>query len=196
MNNVPVVTPFLRFLRFAPASILLLSLACIAPAAADNVDELVELYQIREDVKAQHEECLKGAVQALEMDLQSGFAEDEFDIERGDPDWALLGAIYSEYYASVCSYLKDDFLVDFYREEIRKRFTSDEIDALIEFNKTPLGRKMNDQWFLINREYGAIVTERQNRDAQDAQRRFERRMDDFWEYRQKGGIGQMPDQDA
>ena len=86
-------------------------------ALADRVDELVEQYQIQKDIDAQYQECLEGAVQALEMDLQSGIAEEEFDIERGDPDWALLGAIYSEYYLSVCSYLKGDFIVDFYRAD-------------------------------------------------------------------------------
>jgi hypothetical protein len=166
------------------------------PVLADNVDVLVEQYRIADDLRAQHEQCLAGAAQSLEMDLEAGRQSDDYDIEPGDPDWALIGAIYSEYYTALCDYLTGDEILNFYRAEIRKRFTAAEIDSLIEFNNTPLGQKVNDEWFNINQVYGDILNQRQLVDGFEAQQRFEDRMDDFWDYRQNKAIGKSPEQDA
>ena len=174
----------------------LVTLFFCGPALADNVDVLVEQYKIEEDLRAQHQQCLAGAAQSLEMDLEAGRQSDDYDIEPGDPDWALIGAIYSEYYTALCSYLTGDEILNFYRVEIRKRFTAAEIDSLIEFNNTPLGQKVNDEWFKINQVYGDILNERQTVDGFDALQRFEDRMDDFWDYRQNKAIGKSPEQDA
>ena len=179
----------------ASVSALALLLVCTS-AVADNVDELVALYRIQEDLQAQHQQCLDGAALSLEMDLESAQQSQELDIAPGDPDWALLGAIYSEYFAKICSYLEGEEILNFYRSEIRKRFTAAEIDTLIEFNKTPLGRKVNAEWLNINRVYTDILNERQALDAFDAQQRFDSRMDDFWEYRQNKANEGLSEQDV
>ena len=167
-----------------------------APAMADPVDELVDLYRIEEDLQAQHSECLAGAARSLEMDLEAARQSNDLELEPGDPDWALLGAIYSEYFTSICSYLEGDEILNFYRSEIRRRFTPGEIDQLIEINKTPLGRKVNEEWLNINRLYGEILNDRQAVDAADAQQRFDRRMTEFWKYRRDRADDKAPEQDA
>ena len=196
MIPAPAGKFFSRIRQTALLGVALLTLSAASPTRADNVDELIELFNIQREYAAQHSECLAGAVKSLEFELQLELQSDELEIEKGDPDWALLAAIYSEYYEAICGYLSGDEIVNFYRAEFRKRFSSREIDALIEFYRTPLGKKLTAEWFEINRVFAEIQNERQSIDAFEAQQQFDLRMEDFWNYRQQKSIGHPGEQDA
>ena len=177
--------------------LILLSGALFAPQlpaqAADRVDELVAVFRIQDEIEAQYRECIEDASKSVESELQSYLESGELGLEQGDEDWALLIAIYAEYYNTLCDFLDGDEILNFYRSEFRKRFTAEEMDALIEMHQGPLGQKLVDQWFEINRVYGDVVSERQRVDNEAAYRQFERRMESFWKYRDEK-LGRDPDE--
>lgn len=175
---------------------LLPSLLGAGPVRADNVDELIGLLRIAETVEAQHRECLDGSSKSLEAELDYELQSGDLGIEPGSEDWALLTAIYAEFYHSTCSYLDGDEIVNFYRSEFRRRFSGDEIDQLIEFHRSPLGLKLTAQWFEIDRVYGETLNQRQATDSFNAQRRFEQRMEDFWLYLEEKATGESEGQDV
>jgi hypothetical protein len=196
ISPAPLHRHLIGLRRYGVIGVALLALLAVGPVRADNVDELITLLKIREEFAAQHQECIEGALQSLDLELQFEIQSDDLEIEKDDPDWALLAAIYSEYYEAICSYLSGDEIINFYRSEIRKRFTAQEIDALIKFHNTPLGKKLAIEWFEIGRSNAKILKERQSIDEFDAQRQFDRRMEDFWNYRQDKSIGGSREQDA
>ena len=163
----------------------LIALQFPGPAAADKVDELVELFRIQDEVQAQYQECIEDSSRSVETELQSYLLSGELGLKRGDEDWALLIAIYAEYYNALCDFLAGDEILNFYRSEFRKRFTAEEMDALIEMHQGPLGQKLIDQWFEINRVYGDLVSERQRVDTEEAYAKFQARMENFWKYREE-----------
>ena len=163
---------------------------------ADSVDELIELLRIAETVEAQHHECLDGSSKSVEAELDYELESGELGLEPGSEDWALLTAIYAEFYHSACSYLDGDEIVNFYRSEFRQRFAPEEIDRLIEFYRTPLGKKLTAQWFEIDRVYGEILNQRQITDTYNAQRRFDQRMEDFWLYLDEKATEESDGQDV
>ena len=165
-------------------------------ARADNVEELIDLFLIREDVEAQHRECLQGSSDSIAAELEDERESGELDIGPGDEDWNLLVAIYAEYYTALCAYLSGDEILHFYRAEFRKRFSPEEIDALIAFHTTPLGRKLNRQWFEISRVFGDVIYERQLLDSTEALKQFEQRLQDFWDYRDDKANSGSREQDA
>ncbi|MCP4430923.1 MAG: DUF2059 domain-containing protein, partial [Gammaproteobacteria bacterium] len=149
-----------------------------------------------DDVEAQYKECLDSSSKSIEAELRFELESERLEIIPGDADWALLIAIYSEYYNSLCAYLSGDEILNFYKAEFRKRFTAEEIDALIKFHETSLGQKLNNEWFDINRAYGEILIERQSIDVYEAQRQFEKQIDDFWNYRDEKLGNESREQDA
>lgn len=163
---------------------------------ADSIEELIELFRIKEEIEAQHKECLQGSSQSIEAEIQYELETERLEIEPGDEDWALLIAIYSEYYNALCDYLSGEEILNFYRSEFRKRFTPEEIATLIEFHRTPVGKKLNNELFEINRVFGKILSERQSIDAYEAQRRFEEHIEGFWKYRDEKLNGDSREQDA
>ena len=116
------------------------------------------------------------------VEAEVGYEIDERygDIELQADDLALLVAIYSEFYRSSCDHLAGDEVLNFYRAEFRRRFDADEIAGLIAFYRSPLGAKLNAEWLEINRVYGKMLQDRQAEESFAAQRRYERRMDEFW----------------
>lgn len=182
--------------KFLVSVVSMFGLLYCGSAAADKVDELIESFRLEEEMQAQHRECLDNSSKSVEADLRDYLESGELGIEAGDEDWALLIAIYAEYYNAFCDYLAGDAILNFYRAEFRKRFTPAEIDALIEFNATPIGKKLNDQWFEMNRAYGELVSEQQLDDSRAAQTRFEERMEKFWEYREDKLNRESREQDA
>lgn len=174
----------------SPIKLLIALVASVAlhvpgPAIADSVDELVELFRIQDEVEAQHRECIEDSSSSVEAELQAYLLSGELGLERGDEDWALLIAIYAEYYNALCNFLAGDEILNFYRSEFRKRFTPEEMDALIEMHQDPLARRLIDEWFAINRVYGDLVSERQRIDNEEAYAKFEARMENFWKYREE-----------
>jgi len=165
-------------------------------APADNVEELIELFRIKEEIESQHKECLDGSAQSIEAEIQYELESERLEIEPGDEDWALLIAIYSEFYNALCDYLSGEEILNFYKSEFRKRFTPEEIDTLIEFHRTPAGKKLNNELFEINRIFGKTLSERQSIDAYEAQRRFEEHIEGFWKYRDEKLNGDSREQDA
>ncbi len=162
-------------------SLLVLSTnAAVAAAPADGVDELISLLLIREDLDHQYQSCIQGSADIVEAEIRHELDGEYADLELEADDIALLISIYSEFYESGCSYLDGDEVINFYRSEVRKRFTAEEIGALIEFYSSPLGVKLNAQWLEINKLYGDILGERQAVDSFEAQRRYEEQMELFW----------------
>jgi len=182
--------------KFLVCAVSIFGLLNCGGAAADNVDELIELFRLEQEMQAQHRECLDNSSKSVEADLRNYLESGELGIEPGDEDWALLIAIYAEYYNAFCDYLAGDAILNFYRSEFRQRFTPVEIDALIEFNSTPIGKKLNDEWFDMNRAYSELAAQRQLADSRAAQTRFEERMEKFWEYREKKLNSESREQDA
>jgi hypothetical protein len=154
--------------------------AALAASPADDVDELISLLLIREDLEYQHQSCVEGSADIVEAEIRHELDTEYSDLELEADDIALLISIYSEFYESGCSYLDGDEVINFYRGEIRKRFTAEEIGALIEFYSSPLGLKLNAQWLEINKVFGDILGERQAADSFEAQRRYEEQMELFW----------------
>lgn len=184
------------FKRLSTTVAITIAIFYANPAFADNIDVLIEQFRIGDDVEAQYKECLDGSSKTIEAELQFELETDRLEIEPGDADWALLIAIYSEYYNSICDYLTGDEILNFYKAEFRKRFSAEEIDALIEFHQTPLGQKLNNEWFDITRDYGEILIERQTIDGYEAQRQFEKQIDDFWNYRNEKLDNKSREQDV
>lgn len=184
------------FKRLTAAVAITITMLFAAPALADNIDVLIEQFRIKDDVEAQYKECLDGATKTIEAELRFELESERLEIEPGDGDWALLIAIYSEYYNSICDYLSGDEILNFYKAEFRKRFTAEEVDALIEFHQTPVGQKLNNEWFDITRDYGVILIERQSIDGYEAQRQFEKQIDDFWNYRNEKLDNETQEQDV
>lgn len=165
-------------------------------AISDNVEELIELFRIKEEIEAQYKDCLDSSSNSIEAELQSYQESGELGIEAGDKDWALLITIYAEYYNALCEYLSGDEILNYYRAEFRRRFASEEIDSLIRFHKTPVGKKLNDELFEINRVYGKLLGERQLIDGQEAQNQFDKRIEEFWYYREERLSNGSQEQDA
>lgn len=176
--------------------VILISMAYTNPVFSDDIEELIDLFRIEEDIEAQYRECLDSSTKSVEAELRFELQSERMEIDPGDDDWALLIAIYSEYYTALCDYLSGDNILNFYRAEFRKRFSADEISALIAFHKTPIGKKLNDEWFQINRTYSEVLGERQSVDSYEAQRQFDKRMEDFWDYREEKLNSESREQDA
>lgn len=186
-------------MMFKPVAIAcgaLLALQFPGYAAADRVDDLVEIFRIQDEVDAQYEECIDDSARSVEAELQSYLLSGELGMERGDQDWALLIAIYAEYYNALCDYLAGDEILNFYRSEFRRRFSAEEMDALIEMHRNPIGRKLIDEWFSINREFGKLLRQRQQVDSAEATIQFEQRMDNFWKYREEKLNSESREQDT
>ena len=168
---------------FRSLLILLLVLsanAAMATAAEDDLEELISLLLIRQDLDYQHQSCVEGSADMVEAEIRHELDTEYRDLELEADDIALLISIYSEFYESGCAYLDGDEVINFYRSEIRKRFTDEEISALIDFYRSPLGLKLNAQWLEINKVFGDILGERQAADSFEAQRRYEEQMELFW----------------
>jgi len=162
---------------------LLLAAFPAAPGTLDeDVEELVALLRLDEDIRNQYQQCMSGSAVMTTSAIQREILETYADIELDSEDLALLMSIYSEFYNQGCAYLDGPEIPNFYRIELRKHFSQDEIRGLIEFYKTPLGLKLNARWLEINRAYGDALNQRQAVDGFEAQRRFELRMEDFWNY--------------
>lgn len=177
---------------FAALSILLAA----QPAAADGVERLIDLLRLEEDIEAQYDQCIAGANRISEAEVEYEFAQNYPDIELQPDDLALLIAIYSEFYRSSCEHLAGDEVLNFYRAEFRRRFDTAEIDALVAFYETPLGVKLNAEWLEINRNYGAVLQDRQAVDSFAAQRRYEQRMEEFWLRLDEKAAATAPDRGA
>jgi hypothetical protein len=154
--------------------------AAVATAPADDLDELISLLLIREDLEYQHQSCVQGSADIVQAEIRHEIDTEYRDLGLEADDIALLISIYSEFYESGCSYLDGDEVIDFYRSQIRNRFTAEEISALVDFYRSPLGLKLNAQWLEINKVFGDILGERQAADSFAAQRRYEEQMELFW----------------
>jgi len=172
----------------APAlSLLLLALCLLATpvysaTVDEDVEELVALLRLDEDIRNQYQQCMNGSTDMSVSAIRREILETYTDIELDSDDIAMLVSIYTDFYNQGCNYLTGSEMQNFYREELKKRFSRDEIRSLIEFYKTPLGLKLNAEWLGINQAYGEILNRRQAADGLEAQRRFEERMQDFWNY--------------
>ncbi len=180
--------------------LILLSALTISPVLAgslsDDIEELIALTKIEEDIKNQHMECISGSANITEAEIRHMINGEYSDIQMDSEDVALLISIYSEFYNYSCAYLAGDEVPNFYRIQFRKRFTHPEIESLIEFYKTPVGIKLNNQWIEINKTYGEILKERNAVDSFEAQRKFEKRMEDFWIYLEKKAAEETTEQGA
>ena len=186
----------MRHRKFSITAVSIFGLLFCGAASADNVETLIDLFRLEEETRAQHEECLDNSSKSVEAELRAYLESGELGIESGEEDWALLIAIYAEYYDAFCDYLSGDEILNFYRSEFGKRFTPAEIDALIEFHSTPIGIKLNDEWFEMNRAFGKLIGERQLLDSRAAQTRFEARLESFWQYREEKLNRESREQDA
>ncbi|MDH3377952.1 MAG: DUF2059 domain-containing protein [Gammaproteobacteria bacterium] len=153
-----------------------------AGSLSEDIEELIALIRLEEDIKNQYQECISGSANITEVEIQHEIRNEYSDIMLDSEDLVLLVSIYSEFYNYRCSYLSGDAVPNFYRLEFRKRFTHAEIKSLIEFYKTPLGLKLNNQWIEISKEYGKIIKDRSAVDSFEAQRRYENQMEMFWEH--------------
>lgn len=179
---------------------LFLLLFAIFPVTAntlsEDIAEMVSLLRIEEDLQTQHNQCIEGSADITEAEIERGLNAEYSDIDFDAEDLALLVTIYAEFYIYGCSYLTGSELVNFYKAEIRKRFSHAEIIALIDFYKTPLGNKLNTQWLEINNLYGSIFQERQTVDTYEAQRNYEEQMEKFWNHLEKKADEREKDIDA
>ncbi len=160
--------------------LVLVTFPVAANTLAEDIEEIVALLLIEEELKTQHKQCIESSANITESEIRHGLDSEYSDVEFDADDIALLVSIYADFYTYGCSYLAGNEAVSFFKAEIRKRFYHEEIIALIDFYKTPLGRKLNAQWFEINTLYGNILQERQLVDAFEAQRRYEEQMEKFW----------------
>jgi hypothetical protein len=167
---------FLFFLVVFPAT---------AGTLNEDIEELISLLKLEEDITNEYVKCVSGSADVVEAEIKHEMLNEYSDIKLDGEDLALLVSIYTEFYNYGCVYLAGDEVPNFYKIEIKKRFTHADIKSLIEFYKTPLGLKLNDQWFEINKEYGKILKDRQAVDSFEAQRKYEERMEAFWEHLEK-----------
>jgi len=195
--------PFGRRRLLAAASLLIFPLIlCIVPGPAgaatvdEDIEELVALLRLDEDTRNQYQQCLNGSADLSVTAIRREILDTYTDIDLDSEDIAILVSIYTEFYNQGCDYLAGSAMTNFYRAEIRKRFTRDEIESLIEFYKTPLGLKLNAEWLGINQAYGEILNRRQASDGLEAQQRFEERMQEFWRYLDEKATEETSEQGA
>lgn len=167
-----------------------------AGTLTEDVEELIDLLRLEEDIKNQYENCISGSAKVTEAEILHEMQDEYSDLNLDSEDLELLLSIYSEFYHYGCAYLAGDEIPNFYRIELKKRFTHAEIKSLIEFYKTPLGVKLNSQWIKINKEFGGILNERHAADSFEAQRRFEERMESFWNHLEKKAVEESLDKGA
>lgn len=168
--------------RLAALVLLFAALPAGGTTLDEDVETLAALLRLDEDIRNQYQQCIGGSADMSASAIRREIAETYADVELDGEDLAILMSIYTEFYNQGCDYLDGPEIGIFYRAELRKRFTHEEIRSLIEFYRTPLGLKLNAQWLEINHAFGEILNQRQNDDGFEAQRRLEQRMQDFWDY--------------
>ena len=162
-------------------------------ANADEVDELIDLLQIRDEMKNQYDECFENSKKLAEEDFSNSIKEDFEDVLLDDEDLAILNAIYLSFWSYGCDFVKSEEVIDFYKAEFRDRFTSAEIQELIKYYRTPLGKKLSSQWLQMNHKFGKILADRQLAVTQESQQLFEEGIEKFFEHLERkaseGSIG-------
>ncbi len=184
------------FLILFPVGMYIFGASAHAGTVDEDIEELVALLRLDEDTKNQYQQCLSGSTDMSVSAIRREILDTYTDIDLDSEDIAILVSIYTEFYNQGCNYLAGSAMSNFYRAEIRKRFTHDEIESLIEFYKTPLGLKLNAEWLYINQAYGEILNRRQATDGLEAQRHFEERMQDFWLYLERKSTEETTEQGA
>lgn len=187
--------------RFNAKNLTIILFVLITPSVAaeslsEDLEELISLQRIEEDIKNQHKDCLEGSANATEAEIKHELETEYSELNLAADDIAILIAIYADFYNFNCSYLAGDEITNFYRVEFRKRFTHAEIKSLIEFYKSPLGKKLIHQSLEISKEYSNILKERQAVDSFEAQRRYEDQMESFWKRLEKKAAEEQKDHGA
>ncbi len=163
---------------------------------ADEVGELIDLLQIRDEMKNQYKDCIESSKKLAEEDFSNSIEEDFEGIPLDPEDLAILNTIYSNFWNYGCDFVKSEEVISFYKVEFRNRFTSEQIQELIKFYETPLGNKLSDQWLEMNQKFGKIVADRQVAVTQESQKLFEEQMEKIFEHLEKKAIEGSTESDA
>ena len=173
---------------FSLALTAVLGVGIVSNAKADEVDRLIEVFQLRNDLKNQYDECIESTSKTAEEDLNNTIKESFEGIYLDSDDLAILSRIYTEYWTASCNFWESKEVLDFYKNEFRNRFTSEEVQELIKFYETPLGIKLSSQWIEINHKVGKIVSDRQISAVREALKLYEARMEKFMEHLEEKAI--------
>lgn len=168
--------------------IALVGVGITSIAKADEVDELIDLLQIRDEMKNQYEDCIENSKKLAKEDFSNSIKESFEGFPLDPEDLAILNTIYSNFWSYGCDFVKSEEVITFYKVEFRNRFTSEQIQGLIKFYQTPLGNKLSDQWLEMNQKFGKILAGRQVAVTQESQKLLEEQMEKFFEHLEKKAI--------
>ena len=165
--------------------VTLVGVGIASNAKADEVDELIDLLQFRDDMKNQYDACIETSKKAAEEKFSNSIKENFEDIPLNPEDLAILNTIYSDFWSYGCDYWKSEEVFNFYKVELRNKFTSEEIQELIKFYETPLGKKLSNQSIEMNQKFAKMLSGREYAVAQEAQKLFEEHIEKFFERLEK-----------
>jgi hypothetical protein len=159
-------------------SIALVSGIPVAPAA--TIDEMMQSLKIEDQLRNAYQECLKTAQDMMISQLQLESQTDKLGLAPNDEGWVALAAIYDEFYSAVCESSRPEIGVQIFADVYAENLSRTELDSLAEFYSSPLGRKTIALGVEANRRLQEFVNEQAATNGYEAQRTFEKRIQQFW----------------
>lgn len=168
--------------------VALVGIGIVSNAKADEVDELIDLFQFRDDMQNQYDACIESSKKVVEESFSNSIKEDFEGIPLDSEDLSILNTIYSDFWSYGCDYWKSEEIINFYKVEFQTRFTPEEIQELTKFYETSLGKKLSNQSMEINQRFREMTSGRDYAVAQEAQKQWEEQVEKFFEHLEKKAI--------
>lgn len=143
---------------------------------ADEIDRLIKLTGINEMIKKSYSECLAGSSQLLSDELKLEDQSKIFGIGPGQKGWDELKSIYKEFYSVACKFLSVEEAKKIWRNSYKNNLSKSEINKLIKFYSSPLGKKVVNLDLQANAKLQEAISKRYAMQAYKAQRIFEQRI--------------------
>ena len=146
-------------------------------AKADDIDKLIVLTGINEMIEKSYSECLAGSSQLINDELQIESQKKALGIDSNHKDWNELKSIYKEFYFVACQYASAKEAKLIWRKSYKNNLSKREVNKLVKFYSSPLGRKTVNLDLKANAELQELMSQRYAVQAYKAQRTFEERID-------------------
>ncbi len=157
-------------------TILILFLLHSTSVKADDIENLIMLIGVDSMIEKAYEECLEGAQNLLTEELHIESQSKNLGIDRDHKYWKELEAIFTEFYAVACEYVSIEDSKNIWRKVYSDGLTAREVDQLIEFYSSPIGKKITQLDIKANSDLQEMASKRYAKKSSRAQRVYEYRI--------------------